>query len=141
MPPRTLPTAEDQAARFARQREADRTATAEDYVELIADLLPPNGKRGGQWYDHRATLNGILWVLHTGSQWRGLPERYGNWKSVHDRLKWTPRPHGERLSIAVTQPEPVEAGRAGYEAGLMGPRDFASPSTPVVGTPFWHAVS
>jgi len=35
----------------------------------------------------------------------------------------------------------VEAGRSGYEAGLMGPRDFASPSTPVVGTPFWHAVS
>ena len=35
----------------------------------------------------------------------------------------------------------VEAGRAGFEAGLMGVRDFASPSTPVVGTPFWHAVS
>ncbi|MGL4261099.1 MAG: thiazole synthase, partial [Afipia sp.] len=35
----------------------------------------------------------------------------------------------------------AEAGRAGYEAGLMGARDFASPSTPVVGTPFWHAVS
>ncbi|MBN9582834.1 MAG: thiazole synthase [Afipia sp.] len=35
----------------------------------------------------------------------------------------------------------VEAGRAGFEAGLMGARDFASPSTPVVGTPFWHAVS
>ena len=32
----------------------------------------------------------------------------------------------------------VEAGRKGYEAGLMQPRDFASPSTPVVGTPFWH---
>ncbi len=35
----------------------------------------------------------------------------------------------------------VEAGRAGFEAGLMGERDFASPSTPVIGTPFWHAVS
>jgi thiazole synthase len=35
----------------------------------------------------------------------------------------------------------AEAGRTGYEAGLMGARDFASPSTPVVGTPFWHAVS
>ena len=35
----------------------------------------------------------------------------------------------------------VDAGRIAYEAGLMGPRDFASPSTPVVGTPFWHAVS
>lgn len=35
----------------------------------------------------------------------------------------------------------VEAGRSAYEAGLMEARDFASPSTPVVGTPFWHAVS
>jgi len=35
----------------------------------------------------------------------------------------------------------VEAGRAAYQAGLMEARDFASPSTPVVGTPFWHAVS
>ncbi len=35
----------------------------------------------------------------------------------------------------------VDAGRAAHDAGLMGPRDFASPSTPVVGTPFWHAVS
>ena len=35
----------------------------------------------------------------------------------------------------------VDAGRAAYKAGLMGPRDFASPSSPVIGTPFWHAVS
>jgi len=35
----------------------------------------------------------------------------------------------------------IEAGRAAFEAGLMNARDFASPSTPVVGTPFWHAVS
>ena len=32
----------------------------------------------------------------------------------------------------------VEAGRTAYEAGLMEARDFASPSTPVIGTPFWH---
>jgi thiazole synthase len=35
----------------------------------------------------------------------------------------------------------VDAGRAAFEAGLMQPRDFASPSSPVIGTPFWHAVS
>jgi thiazole synthase len=34
----------------------------------------------------------------------------------------------------------VEAGRTAFEAGLMNPSNFASPSTPVVGTPFWHAV-
>jgi thiazole synthase len=30
----------------------------------------------------------------------------------------------------------VRAGRLGYEAGLMAPREVASPSTPVVGVPF-----
>jgi thiazole synthase len=32
----------------------------------------------------------------------------------------------------------VEAGRMGYEAGAMQEREFAAPSTPTVGTPFWH---
>lgn len=34
----------------------------------------------------------------------------------------------------------VCAGRLGYEAGMMSQRDFASPSTPVIGRPFWHQV-
>lgn len=34
----------------------------------------------------------------------------------------------------------VDAGRAGYEAGIMSSRDMASPSTPTLGTPFWHQV-
>jgi thiazole synthase len=32
----------------------------------------------------------------------------------------------------------VKAGRCGYEAGLMEERASAAPSTPVIGTPFWH---
>lgn len=32
----------------------------------------------------------------------------------------------------------ISAGRRGYEAGLMPPRDMAQPSTPVAGTPFYH---
>ena len=32
----------------------------------------------------------------------------------------------------------IIAGRLGYEAGTMQKREFASPSTPTVGTPFWH---
>ena len=43
-PRRGLPVAEHQAARFAQQREADRAAVAEDYVELIADLLAEEGE-------------------------------------------------------------------------------------------------
>ena len=41
---RALPPAEDHAARFSRQREADRSSLAEDYVELIADLLREEGE-------------------------------------------------------------------------------------------------
>lgn len=48
---------------------------------------------------------------------------------------------GDPVAMANAFRLAVEAGRTGFEAGLMGPRDFASPSTPVVGTPFWHAVS
>ena len=35
----------------------------------------------------------------------------------------------------------IEAGRLAFEAGVIPARDFATPSTPVVGTPFWHAAS
>ena len=52
----------------------------------IEDLLPTNGRRGGQWNDHRTTLDGIGWILHTGAQWRELPSRYGKWKSVYGRF-------------------------------------------------------
>jgi DtxR family transcriptional regulator, manganese transport regulator len=40
----SLPPAEDHAARFERQRKADRASVAEDYVELIADLLREEGE-------------------------------------------------------------------------------------------------
>ena len=32
----------------------------------------------------------------------------------------------------------ISAGRQGFEAGLMKPRDFAQASTPILGTPFWQ---
>ena len=32
----------------------------------------------------------------------------------------------------------VKAGRLGYQAGRMPERDLAQPSTPTLGTPFWH---
>ena len=41
----------------------------------------------------------------------------------------------ERMAAAFAKA--IEAGRAAYEAGLMGERDMAEPSTPVAGTPFF----
>lgn len=66
-----------------------RYELTDEQFGLISDLLPLNGRRGGQWNDHRTTLNGIFWILHSGAQWREMPERYGKWKSVYDRFnRW-----------------------------------------------------
>ena len=32
----------------------------------------------------------------------------------------------------------IDAGRSAYESGIMPARESASPSTPTLGTPFWH---
>ena len=56
--------------------------------KLIEPLLPRTGGKGGRrWRDHRQVLNGILWVLHTGAQWRELPGRYGPWKTAYGRFR------------------------------------------------------
>lgn len=56
----------------------------------IAGHFPANGKRGGQWKDHRPVVNGVLWVLRSGAPWRDLPaERYGPFQTAHRRhLAW-----------------------------------------------------
>ena len=43
-------------------------------------------------------LNAILWKLRTGAPWRDLPERYGPWKTAHERLRrWTADGTWDRL--------------------------------------------
>lgn len=44
---------------------------------------------------------------------------------------------GDPVQMAAAFAKAVEAGRAGYEAGLMPRRDMAAPSTPLAGTPFF----
>ena len=41
------------------------------------------------------------------------------------------------VKMAAAFARAVEAGRLAFEAGLIEPRDMASPSTPVAGTPFF----
>jgi transposase len=80
-----------------------RTDLTEQEWERLAPLLPSSeGKRGGQYKDHRWVLNGILWVLRTGAPWRDLPERYGPWKTCHDRLlRWQRQGRWEAILQAV----------------------------------------
>ncbi|MGN0742664.1 MAG: IS5 family transposase [Candidatus Fimadaptatus sp.] len=59
--------------------------------ERIKDHLPPerSGMKGRPRIDNRKMLNGMLWIIRTGCQWREMPERYGKWQSVYSRFrKW-----------------------------------------------------
>jgi transposase len=54
---------------------------------ILEPLLPAQPKRGRHWRDHRQVINGIAWVKRTGSPWRDMPERYGPWKTAHQRFR------------------------------------------------------
>jgi transposase len=84
----------------------------------IALLLPPNGKRGGQWRDHRTVINGILWKLRTGAPWRDLPERYGPRSTCADRLaRWERDGTWDRL-LAHVQTKSDAVGEVVWEVSV-----------------------
>lgn len=69
---------------------AIRHSLSDQHWMQISDLFPVNGKRGGQWKDHRVMMDAIIWILVTGAPWRDLPSLFGPWKTVYDRFwKWT----------------------------------------------------
>ncbi|MEU9289473.1 IS5 family transposase [Streptomyces sp. NPDC048275] len=53
------------------------------------DLLLPDRtpKRGGRCRDHREVIDAIAFKFQTGTQWVHLPEKYGNWRGVYNRLR------------------------------------------------------
>src|SRR6516165_10626792 len=59
---------------------------------IIAPLLPSaqDRPRGGRPTENdRRVLNGIFFVLRTGTPWRDLPERYGPYTTVYNRFnRW-----------------------------------------------------
>lgn len=55
--------------------------------EIVSGLFPTNGRRGGQWADHRTILNGICFKFRAGVAWRDVPERYGPWQTLYGRFR------------------------------------------------------
>lgn len=55
---------------------------------IISPLLPSTS-RGVPRVDDRRVINGIFWILRTGSPWRDLPQRYGPYTTVYNRFnRW-----------------------------------------------------
>jgi transposase len=83
---------------------------SDEQWERLRRLLPPQKPRTGRpAKDHRTVLNGILWILRTGSPWRALPERYGSWKTVSSRFyRWQQARIWDRILSALQRQAVVE---------------------------------
>jgi transposase len=57
----------------------------DDEWALVARLIPP-AKRGGnrRHVDERAIVDGLMYILSTGCQWRALPKDLPPRSTVHD---------------------------------------------------------
>lgn len=55
---------------------------------MLEPLIPPKAREGRPRADDRKTINGILYVLHTGCRWADIPpEHYGSGKTCWYRFK------------------------------------------------------
>jgi transposase len=73
---------------------------------IVEPLLPAVGK-GKPRADDRRIVNGIFYVLRTGSPWRDLPERYGPYTTVYNRFnRWARKGVWLRMFEALAERSP-----------------------------------
>ena len=73
----------------------------------------PNKPRGVPRVNDRRVLNGIFWVLRSGTPWRGLPEGYGPPTTCYNRfVRWRRAGVWDRI---------MEALAAAHNAAVYGP--------------------
>ena len=66
----------------------DRDVLSDAQWARIAPLLPGKpGDPGRSAADNRLFVEAVLWLVRTGSPWRDLHERFGNWNSVFRRFR------------------------------------------------------
>jgi len=50
----------------------------------------------------RNFINAVIYVLKTGTPWRDLPVRFGNWKTIYNRFaNWSKAGHFENIFRAL----------------------------------------
>jgi transposase len=75
-----------------------------DEIKIILPPEKPDKTIGRPIVPFRKVLDGILYVLRTGCQWKMLPKEYGSGSTCHRRFqKWTLSKVFEKLWIRLLQ--------------------------------------
>ena len=79
-----------------------RTMLTDKAWEALKQILKETGRVYNK-YEHRNTLEGILYRMRTGIQWRDLPERFGRWNSVFRRFNlWSKKGVLQKLFQSIS---------------------------------------
>jgi len=61
-----------------------RHRLTDEQWECVSDVFPPPKATGRPRANLRNVLDGVMWILCTGSQWRDLPKaEFGSWETVY----------------------------------------------------------
>ncbi|WP_233800832.1 transposase [Paraburkholderia sp. HP33-1] len=128
---------------------------------LLPELRPRTELRGRPLANTRSVLNGVLWVMYSGSTWSAMPRRYPSYQTCHRRFKsWYEsgvlKPVTEQLLGAASEDlcKLMEArmrthANAPHKRGVVEPAAFRVPpvvcnpasAAPVPASPFVCAAS
>ena len=82
----------------------DRLVLSDAAWERMAPLiLGRPDQKGSTGRDNRMFVEGVLWIVRTGSPWRDLPQAFGDWNSVFRRFsRWSLKGVWWRIFAAVS---------------------------------------
>ena len=72
------------------------------WARMAPHIIGDERSRGSSGRDNRMFVEGVLWIVRTGSPWRDLPEVFGEWNSVFRRFsRWSRKGVWHRLFEAM----------------------------------------
>jgi transposase len=82
----------------------DRLVLSDEQWEKISGLIiGRRDQKGSTGRDNRMFVEGVLWIVRTGSPWRDLPEVFGEWNSVFRRFsRWSAKEVWQRIFEALS---------------------------------------
>ena len=85
-------------------RVTDRLVLSEEQWSKISGLIIGRpDQRGSTGRNNRMFVEGVLWIVRTGSPWRDLPEAFGEWNSVFRRFsRWSAKEVWQRIFAALS---------------------------------------
>ena len=73
------------ASRWKAGRVTRTESLTDEQWARIEPLMPPTGRAGRPFRNHRSVVEGIIYRNRTGIAWRDLPACFGPWQTVWKR--------------------------------------------------------